>query len=115
MNVIEANVRLNVTPQLLADAWWSMCSDEQAEFFAHLATLGPMHKLETQAHYIRQSCEKHSPAALEAAMTFTGCIYRYGFLDDQPQGWQVAGVWEAQRWIAGMRQELSDQLQKELA
>lgn len=32
----QLQVSVKLTPAQLAEAWWNLCSDEQAEFYAHL-------------------------------------------------------------------------------
>lgn len=53
-DVLEIKGTAVITPELVAELWWGLGSDEQAQFFAHLYRIGGW-KLSMQMLYVAQA------------------------------------------------------------
>ncbi len=67
----------SVTPKDLAELYWNMASDEQAEFYAELYEIAGSHKLVLQGLHIREDCKKHSSKALDGFQYMSSCAFKW--------------------------------------
>lgn len=86
MSEIEITTSMEFTPELMAEQFWNMGSDQQAEFFHHLAdivekdhetnpnsySLGEMQWL-----YMADEIKKHSQQAYKMYLSFCAFAYEH--------------------------------------
>lgn len=77
--VTRANEKVELSPKEVAEAIWSMGSDEQADMLEELIKVaGGSHTLMMQFLGVREDCEKReSGEALECFQTMFASAYKY--------------------------------------
>ena len=77
--VTRTGETVDLSPREVAEAIWSMGSDEQAEMLHHLIiTAGSEHTLMTQFLAVREDCEKRdTPDAIECFQSMFASAYKY--------------------------------------
>jgi len=51
----NVNVKIEITPQILAKIFWEMYDDEQADFFNNLSVLASISEIEEQLYHVKKS------------------------------------------------------------
>lgn len=75
MDIIVRNtdIPVQLTPEELADLWWSMNAQEQAEFFNRLGKITTKRSLESQMISV-MSCFSSKDKGLEFLDNFKDCL-----------------------------------------
>lgn len=86
---VTVTAEFTLTPEQVAESFWELGSEQQAQFFFHLWKIsGGM--LGMQAIYMRESCEKHeSVGALWAFQEMAAHAYKFGFVDQKFDQWDL--------------------------
>lgn len=57
-NMVELSAKVQLSPDVLAAAFWNMADDQQAQFFAELHKLGSNFNREMQWYYLAEKMRK---------------------------------------------------------
>ena len=66
--------KVEITPEILAERFWEMNSEEQAEFFVHLSFQGDQYKRQMQWWYLHDALKRFN-AGKEALMDLAAPFY----------------------------------------
>jgi len=68
---------VKITPEMLADEFWKMKSDEQAVFYQELFKLAGSQKLVLQGLEIREECKKLSSESIDGFQYLSSCSFQF--------------------------------------
>lgn len=89
---VTVTAEFQLTPEQVAESFWQLGSEKQAEFFYHLNKIsGGM--LGMQAIYMREACEQHeSIGALMGLQSIGSHAFKFGLLSERMDKWSMPSV-----------------------
>lgn len=96
---MEVTVDVRLSPAQIADAFWNMNSDEQADFFAELAGIAGWRLCVQMAHVVYTISERAQRGDYTAQH---GLRTMLAHAQDYHESVADMGQWDAQRMLRGM-------------